>query len=134
MTCAMNVGGFTNRVLVPVGCAGFWTTVCALALERLGRAGELLVLPEPEGSRFYAAAREIDASAFAAAAEILREIGARPYEAEARLLAAREAAAAGDVAAESLHAERARELLRQLGARARLAELDAGLRSRSAGS
>ena len=113
---------------------GFWTTVCALALERLGRAGELLVLPEPEGSRFYAAAWEIDASAFAAAAEILREIGARPYEAEARLLAAREAAAAGDVAAESLHAERARELLRQLGARARLAELDAGLRSRSAGS
>jgi tetratricopeptide (TPR) repeat protein len=119
----------------PWGVApGWWTVAIALILERLGRAGELLALPEPEESRFIAAARKIDAGAFAAAAENLREIGARQFEAEARVLAAREAADAGDQATANVHAERARELLRQLDARARLAELDASLRSRSGGS
>ena len=113
---------------------GYWTVAFALTLERLGRAGELLGLPEPEGSRFLAAAREIDAGMFEAAAETLREIGARPFEADTRVLAVREARARGDEELAEGHAERARELFRQLGADARLAELDAGLRSRSAGS
>jgi hypothetical protein len=124
-----------RRRLRPIGVSpGYWTVACALTLERLGRAGELLELPEPEGSRFLAAARAIDAGSFAAGAEVLREIGARPFEAETRLLAAREAAAAGDEGTASLQAERARELLQGLGARARLAELDEQLRSRSGGS
>ena len=119
----------------PWGVApGWWTVVLALTLEQLGRSGELLELPEPEGSRFLAAARAIDAGLFAAGAEILREIGARPFEVETRLLAAREAAAAGDDGTASLQAERARELLQGLGARARLADLDEQLRSRSAES
>jgi class 3 adenylate cyclase len=113
---------------------GYWTVACALSLERLERAGELLELPEPEGSRFLAAARAIDAGSFAAGAEILGKIGARPFEAETRLLAAREARAGGDVETAERHAERARTVLRQLGARARLAQLDAELRSRSGGS
>ena len=113
---------------------GSWTVACALVLERLGRSGELLVLPEPEGSRFLAASREIDRGAFEAGAEILREIGARPLEAETRVLAAREALAAGDREAAEAHAGRARELLLELDARARLAELGLELRSRSAES
>jgi hypothetical protein len=108
----------------PMGVApGFWTVVCALVLERLGRSGEILALPEPEGSRFIAAARELDAGSFAAAAEILRDIGARPYEAESRLLAAREATAASDEAGAALHLGRARDLLQDLGADFRLREL-----------
>jgi len=119
----------------PWGVApGWWTVAMALTLEQLGRAGELVELPEPEGSRFLAAAREVDVGAFAAAAEILREIGARQFEAESRILAAREALAAGGGEDAADHARRARELLLELDARARLAELDAGLRSRSGGS
>jgi class 3 adenylate cyclase/tetratricopeptide (TPR) repeat protein len=119
----------------PMGVApGFWTVASVLVLERLGRAGELLELPEPEGSRFLAAARAIDGNSFAAGAEILREIGAQPLEADARILASREARARGDEESADQHAERAREVFRHLGADARLAELDAGLRSRSAGS
>jgi class 3 adenylate cyclase/tetratricopeptide (TPR) repeat protein len=114
--------------------AGWWTVAIALTLERLGRSGELLALDEPEHSRFVAAARQVDAGAFAPGAEILREIGALPFEAEVRLLASRDAAAAGDEDTASLHADRARELLLDLDARARLAELTPGLRSRSAGS
>jgi class 3 adenylate cyclase/tetratricopeptide (TPR) repeat protein len=119
----------------PTGVApGFWTVACALTLERLGRSGELLALPEPEGSRFVAAAREIDAGSYEAAADLLRVAGARPFEAETRLLAARAAHATGDVAAAEVHAERARELFAGLDARARLAELTPGLTSRSGGS
>ena len=119
----------------PSGVApGWWTVALALTLERLGRAGELLALAEPEGSRFLAAARETDAGGFAAAAEILREIGARPFEAETQLLAVRAALAVGDGEGAEAHAGRARELLLELGARARLEELDAEVRSRSAES
>jgi tetratricopeptide (TPR) repeat protein len=119
----------------PWGVApGWWTVVIALTLERLGRSGALLTLAEPERSRFLAAARRLDAGAFADAAEILREIGARQFESECRMLAAREATAAGDEATAEQHAERGRELLRQLDARFRLSELEAGLRTRSAGS
>jgi tetratricopeptide (TPR) repeat protein len=119
----------------PLGVApGFWTVACALVLARLGRSGELLELPEPEGSRFLAAAREIDAGEVAAGAAILREIGARPLEAETRVLAARRARADGGEASSEAHAARAHELFRQLGADARLAELQAEVRSRSAES
>ncbi len=51
-------------------------------------------------------------------------VGARPFEAEARVLAARAAERAGDETAASTHSDRARELLRDLGARARLSELE----------
>jgi class 3 adenylate cyclase/tetratricopeptide (TPR) repeat protein len=109
----------------PTGVApGFRTVPVALSLERLDRAGELLALPEHEGPHFLAAARAIDGSDFAAGAEILQKIGARPFEAEARVLAARAAERAGDETAASTHSDRARELLRDLGARARLSELE----------
>ncbi|HET8742405.1 MAG TPA: AAA family ATPase, partial [Gaiella sp.] len=126
-----------RRLLRPLGVApGFWTVDCALVLERLGRAGELLELPEPEGSRFLAAARAVDAGSFAAGAEILQEIGARPLEADVRVLASRQARAGGDEESADEHERRAREVLLQLGADSALRELDAGLgtRSRSAGS
>jgi class 3 adenylate cyclase/tetratricopeptide (TPR) repeat protein len=124
-----------RRRLRPLGVSpGFWTVACALVLDRLGRAGALLELAEPKGSRFLAAARAIDAGLFEAGAEILREIGARPFEADVRVLASRKARACGDEESAERHAERAREVLRQLGADARLAELDSGLRSRSGGS
>jgi class 3 adenylate cyclase/tetratricopeptide (TPR) repeat protein len=125
----------TRRRERPWGVApGWWTVALALTLERLGRSGELLALPEPGESRFLGAAREIDAGAFAAAAEILREIGARQFEAETRLLAAREARASGDGESAEAHTRHARELLLQLDARARLAELEAEVRTRSGGS
>ena len=113
---------------------GWWTVAIALTLERLGRSGALLELPEPGGSRFLVAARAIDAGDAAAGAEILREIGARPFEAESRVLAARDALAARDGDSAEAHARRSRELLLQLDARARLTELADGLRSRSVGS
>jgi hypothetical protein len=125
----------TRRRERPWGVApGWWTVALALTLERLGRSGELLALPEPGESRFLGAAREIDAGAFAAAAEILREIGARQFEAETRLLAAREARASCDGESAEAHTRHARELLLQLDARARLAELEAEVRTRSGGS
>jgi hypothetical protein len=113
-----------RRRLRPTGVSpGYWTVASALVLERLGRAGEVLALPEPEGSRFLAAARAIDSGSFADGAEVLREIGARPFEAETRLLAARAAHAQGDEEAAELHRARAHELLRELGATTRLGEL-----------
>ena len=113
----------------PWGVApGWWTVAIALTLERLGRSGALLALPEP------VAARAIDAGEAAAGAEILRELGARPFEAESRVLAARDALAAGDGESAVFHASRSRELLLQLDARARLAQLADGLRSHSGGS
>jgi class 3 adenylate cyclase/tetratricopeptide (TPR) repeat protein len=105
----------------PPGC---WTVAVALTLERLGRSGALLELPEPEGSRFLAAGRAIDAGDFAAGANVLRELGARPFEAETRVLAARAAEQAGDRAAASAHLQQARLLFRDLGATARLSELE----------
>ena len=108
----------------PWGVApGWWTVAIALTLERLGRSGELLALPEPEGSRFVAAARSIDARRFAEGAETLRAVGAAQFEAEARVLAAREARTAGDAAGAEGQLERARELLRRLGADARVQQL-----------
>jgi class 3 adenylate cyclase/tetratricopeptide (TPR) repeat protein len=105
----------------PWGVApGWWTVVIALTLEQLGRSGALLELPEPGGSRFLAAARAIDAGNTAAGAEILREIGARPFEAETRFLAARAARAAGDEAEAERELARAREVLEELGATYRL--------------
>ena len=84
---------------------GWWTVAIALTLERLGRSGALLELPEPGGSRFLVAARAIDAGDAAAGAEILREIGARPFEAESRVLAARDALAARDGDSAEAHAQ-----------------------------
>jgi class 3 adenylate cyclase/tetratricopeptide (TPR) repeat protein len=106
---------------------GFWTVPVAFSLERLGRAGDLLALGERKGTGFLAAAEAIDAGGFADGAEILREIGARPFEADARTLAIRGARRAGDDGAAELHMARARELLTGLDAAARLAELDPSL-------
>jgi hypothetical protein len=108
---------------------GYWTVFAALALERVGRSGTLAELGERPGPRFLEAALQIDARRFTDAAATLREIGARQLEAEALVLAAR----SGDGAALG----RARELLRGLGAAARLRELDdamADVSSRSGGS
>ncbi len=113
---------------------GYWTVVVALTSALLGRAGELLALPEAEGSLFVAAARELDAGRFADGAATLERIGAMELEAEARALAAAAAEEAGDEAGSRAHLARARALLQSLGARARLEELDAALRRRSGGS
>jgi tetratricopeptide (TPR) repeat protein len=102
---------------------GYWTMFCALSLQRIGRSGALSTLDEPPGSRFLEAALGVDTGRFEDAADTLREIGASPLEAEVRVLAARELAVADEAAAEG-HLARARELLRDLGATARLRELD----------
>jgi tetratricopeptide (TPR) repeat protein len=104
---------------------GYWTMFAALALERLGRSGELSALAEQPGSRFLEAALAVDAGDFAAASRLLQEIGARQLEAETRLLAARDARRAGDEALADVEETRARALLEELGATARLRELDA---------
>jgi tetratricopeptide (TPR) repeat protein len=104
---------------------GYWTTLSALAFERIGRPGALAVLDEPEGSRFLEAGLAVDQGRFVDAARVLEEMGAPQLEAEARILAARDS---GD----DTHLARARELLRGLGATARLRELDAASSSRSA--
>jgi tetratricopeptide (TPR) repeat protein len=96
---------------------GYWITQLALALERLGRSGELETLAEPPGSRFLLAARAVDEGRFDDAADVLAEIGAPLFEAEVRILAAR-----NDRDPEA-QLGRARELLAGLGATARLREL-----------
>jgi hypothetical protein len=103
---------------------GYWILVLSLTLERLGRPGELAALDEPRGSRFLEAALGIDSGRYLDAAETLREMGVPQFEAEARLLAARELRAAADETAADAQLERARELLRGLEATARLRELD----------
>jgi class 3 adenylate cyclase/tetratricopeptide (TPR) repeat protein len=107
-----------RRPANPMGVMpGYWTTYLALTLDALGRRGALAALDEPEGSRFLEAARAIDEGRFQDAALTFAEIGARQLEAETLVLAAR---ATGDAE----HLGRARELLRGLGATARLRELD----------
>jgi tetratricopeptide (TPR) repeat protein len=96
---------------------GYWTIYAALALDRLGRSGELAALGELPGSRFLEAALALDSGRYAEGAELLESIGARPLEAEARLLEARGSVEAGP-------GERARTLFGQLDATARLRELD----------
>ncbi len=108
---------------------GYWMVYLSLALERVGRRGALASLDERPGPRFLEAALEIDSGRFAEAAATLREIGTPQLEAEVLVLAAR----AGDGRALG----RARELVRGLGAGARLRQLDAeapDVSSRSGGS
>ena len=105
---------------------GYWATLLALAAEGIGRRGALAVLDEPEGSSFLEAALAVDQGRFADAASTLAEIGAPELEAEARVLAAR------DATDPEVHLARARELLARLGATARLRELEAASPSRSA--
>ena len=97
----------------------YWILLLSLALERLGRSGELAALDEPPGSHFLASALMLDSGRFVEAADLLHEIGAPQLEAEVRSLATREGA--GD----DRQLQRARELLQALGATARLRELDA---------
>ena len=109
---------------------GYWITFASLALERVGRGGSLASLHEPQGSRFLAAALQVDGRRFEEAAATLRAIGVPQLEAETLVLAARER---GEEAA----SQRARELLIGLGATARLRELDeesSGVSSRSGGT
>ena len=105
---------------------GPWTVYAGLALDRLGRGGELATLGERPGSRFLEAALAIDSGRYDAAAATLAAVGAPLLEAEAQVLAARARLAAGD---ERRGAEerltRARELLDVIGAAARLRGLDA---------
>ncbi len=106
---------------------GYWTIYAALSAELVGGLrGALASLDESLGPRFLEAALEIDAGRFAQAARTLREVGAPQLEAEALVLASRE----GDSDALA----RARELLGELGATARLRELEAEVSSRSGGS
>jgi hypothetical protein len=101
----------------------WWITLAALALERLGRSGALIELDERSDAPFLAAALEIDERRFDDAASTLRAIGAPQLEAEVLLLAAREHRKAGDEARADERQSRARELLKRLGATARLREL-----------
>jgi class 3 adenylate cyclase/tetratricopeptide (TPR) repeat protein len=114
---------------------GDWTMYVALGLERIGRSGALASLGEPRTTRFLEAALAVDAGRFEEAAAALQEIGASQLEAEVRLLAARERRATADEAGAAVQLARARELLRRLGATARLRELDAAeATTRSGGS
>jgi tetratricopeptide (TPR) repeat protein len=103
---------------------GYWLLLAALALERVGRAGELASLDEPPGSRFLEAALGIDSGRFGDAAEVLREIGSPQLEAEARCLHSRALRAAGDDVSAEQELARARELFRGLDADARLRGLE----------
>ena len=105
---------------------GYWMVYAALALERVGGSGQLGALDERPGPRFLEAALQIDAGRFAEAAGTLREIGAPQLEAEVLVLASRD----GDGPALA----RARELLGELGAKARLRELETEPSSRSGGT
>jgi class 3 adenylate cyclase/tetratricopeptide (TPR) repeat protein len=106
---------------------GYWTIFASLTAELVGGLrGALASLDESRGPRFLEAALEVDAGRFAAAARTLREIGAPQLEAEALVLASRD----GDRDALA----RARKLLGELGATARLRELEAEISSRSGGS
>ena len=114
---------------------GYWLTFASLALQLVGRSGALASLDEPHGSRFLEAALQIDSGRFEDAAETLRAVGAPQLEAEVRILAARERRISGDDAGASALLARARELLIELVATARLRDLDAetGVSSRSGG-
>ena len=103
--------------------AGWWTAYTALTLNAIGRQGELVALDEPEGSRFLGAALAIDEARFADAARTLEAMGAPLLEAETHVLAARALPDAGDVGDGETELSRARALLGELGATARLAEL-----------
>ena len=103
---------------------GYWMVYVALALDLVGRRGDLASLVERPGPPFLAAALAIDAGRLGEAAETLREIGVPLLEAEARVLAARELRAGGDTSGAEASLARARGLLKGLGATARLRELD----------
>jgi hypothetical protein len=102
---------------------GLWTVHAALALDRLGRGSELAALGERPGSRFLEAALAIDSGCYDDAAATLAAVGAPQLEAEVQMLAARSRRAAGDERGAEERLARARELLRRLGAIARLREL-----------
>ncbi len=104
---------------------GMWTVHAALALDRLGRRGELAALGERPGSRFLEAALAIDSGRYVDAAKTLAAVGAPQLEAEVQVLAACERRAGGDEHGAEERLARARELLQRLGATARLRELDA---------
>jgi predicted ATPase/class 3 adenylate cyclase len=77
----------------------FWATGFALALALTDQAERLGAVRAEGPSRWLSAARLIAAGRHAEAAAELAAIGARPEEAVARLLAARERFGVGDVAA-----------------------------------
>ena len=108
------------RALIP----GEWVLITALTLQRLGRSGELETLAEPRRTRWLEAALLVESCRFVDAADSLRSMGALPDEAAVRALAISELLAAGDTAAAAQQVARAREILEQLGAHARLRELD----------
>ncbi len=102
----------------PVDLAGDWFPEAALAFAELGRGAEIQAIaetvptPTPWLDGGLALAREDPA----AAAEIFAEMGALPYEAEARLLAARAGVDAG--------LDGAIAFFRRVGATAYLAEAE----------
>ena len=108
------------RALIP----GEWVLVTALTLQRLGRSGELETLAEPRRTRWLEAALLVESGRFVDAADSLRSMGAVPDEAAVRALAVSELLAAGETDAAAQQVARAREILEQLGATARLRELD----------
>ncbi len=103
---------------------GYWTTYAALTSATIGQRGAIRSLDEPEGSRFLEAALAIDEGRFADAAQTLEAMGAPQLEAETRVFAARALGDAGDVDGAETELARARALLSELGATARLRELD----------
>ncbi len=114
-----------RRTQNPVGVPpGHWIVYAALALDRLGRGGELAAIGERPGSKFLEAALALDAARYDEAVEVLHAIGALQLEAEVATLAARERRAAGDERGAEDRLRRARDLFSALGASARLRELD----------
>jgi class 3 adenylate cyclase/tetratricopeptide (TPR) repeat protein len=82
---------------VPGGVQGsYWTTELALALALTDQHERFAVLDAAGPSRWLTIAQQIADGRYAVAADSLAEIGARPHEAFARLLAARVDVRAGN--------------------------------------
>jgi class 3 adenylate cyclase/tetratricopeptide (TPR) repeat protein len=101
-----------------------WLCEAAPVLNILGRGPEFLArLEQLDGpSRYETAAMAVLGGDLARAIALYAEVGARPYEAEARLLAARQAAEDDPMARE--HAQRALDFYRSVGAASRAAEAE----------
>ena len=105
--------------------AGYWSTVLALALALTDQAARFAELDATGPSRWLVAARLVADGSYTEAADELRDIGGRPEEAFARMLAARALIRAGGRAAGEAQLRRATEFWVTVGARRCLHVADA---------
>jgi class 3 adenylate cyclase len=111
-------GEIADELLLALGAEvpTSWACDVAPVLAALGRGAEFLAKfgQLEDGTPWEAAAQAVLAGEFERAIELYAAMGARPHEAEARLLAAREAPEGDDAARE--HAERALAFYRSVRA------------------